>query len=36
MKHEHDGWLYYLPNGDLTFQTMDHYRRNGNLEPGAL
>ena len=34
MKHEHDGWLYYHTNGNLTFQTMEHYRRYGNL-PGA-
>ena len=33
MKHEHDGWLYYQENGDLTFQTMEHFRRHGNLEP---
>ena len=30
MKHEHDGWLYYLPNGDLTFQTFESYRRRGH------
>ena len=29
MKHEHDGWLYYHTNGDLTFQTMESYKRTG-------
>ena len=30
MKHEHDGWLYVMLNGELIFQTVDHAKRNGN------
>ena len=32
MKHEHDGMLYYHIDGNLTFQSMEHFRRNGWID----